>query len=70
MYLIEFKFGMHITGHRRTNPIDFGEYRINSYFTGVQKKTLIHYSLWSQILRSMLVSKRCFLLSSNLLCAL
>ena len=28
---------MHITGHRRTNPIDFGEYRMNSFFTGVQK---------------------------------
>ena len=24
---------MYITGHRRTNPIDFGEYRMNSFFT-------------------------------------
>ena len=31
----EFTFGMYITGHRRTNPIDFGEYRMNRFFTGV-----------------------------------
>ena len=29
---------MYITVCRRTNPIDFGEYRMNSLFTGVQKK--------------------------------
>ena len=42
---IELKFDMYITGHRRTNPINFGEYRMNSFFTDVQKRTLIHYSL-------------------------
>ena len=38
MHSIEFKFGMHISSHRRTNPIDFGGYRMNSFFTGVQKR--------------------------------
>ena len=47
MHSIELKFGMHITGHRRMNPIDFGEYRMNSFFTGVQKRILIHYGVWS-----------------------
>ena len=47
---IEIKFVMYITGHRRTNPTDFGEYRMNSFFTGVQKRILMHYGLWSQIL--------------------
>ena len=37
MLSIKFKFDMHITGHRRTNLIDFGEYRMNSVFTGAQK---------------------------------
>ena len=27
-----FKFGVYITSHRRTNPMDFGEYQINSFF--------------------------------------
>ena len=31
----------------RTNPIDFGDYRMNSFFT-VQKIILIHYCRWSQ----------------------
>ena len=47
---IELKFGRYITGHRWANSIDFGEYRINSFLTGVQKRTLIHYGQWSQIL--------------------
>ena len=34
----ELKFGMYITGHRRTNPIDFGEYRMNSFFYRSTKK--------------------------------
>ena len=34
MQSIELKFGMRITGHRLTNPIDFGECRL---FTGVKK---------------------------------
>ena len=37
MHAIEFKFGMYITGHHRTNSIDFGEYLMNSFSTGVQK---------------------------------
>ena len=40
MYLIEFKFGMHIIGHRHTNPIDFGECLMYGCFTGVKKKFL------------------------------
>ena len=70
MHSIEFKFGMYITGHRRTNPIDFGEHRTNSFFTGVQKRILIHYGLWNQILQSVLVCKRCIRLSSDLVCIL
>ena len=50
MHSIELKFGMSITTHRGTNPIDFAEYWINSFFTGVQKRILIHYGLSSQIL--------------------
>ena len=65
---IELKAGMYIIGHRPTYNIDSGEFRINSLFTGVQKIILIHYSLWSQIIRSMLVSKRCFRLRLNLIC--
>ena len=38
MNSIEFKFVMHITAHRRTNPIDFGEYRMNSFFYRSTKK--------------------------------
>ena len=45
IHSIEFKFGMYITGHRWTNPIDFGEYWMNSFFTGVQKRILTHYDL-------------------------
>ena len=33
VHSIEFKFSMYITGYRRTNPIDFGEYEINSFFS-------------------------------------
>ena len=43
MHANEFKFDMHITGHRQTNPIDFGKYPMNSFFTEVQKRFLIHY---------------------------
>ena len=42
VHSIELKFSKSITGHRRTNPIDFAEYRMNSFFTGVQKRILIH----------------------------
>ena len=37
---IELKFGMYITGHRRTNPIDFGEYRMNSFLQEYKKEFL------------------------------
>ena len=50
MHSIELKFGMYNTGHRRTNPIDFDEYRIYNFFAGVQERNLIHYGLWNQIL--------------------
>ena len=30
---------------RRMNPIDFGECRMNSFFTGVQKRFLLYYGL-------------------------
>ena len=66
----ELKFGMHITVHRLIYCVDFGKFRINSVFTEVQKTILIHYGLWSKILESVLVSKRCNRLSSNLVCVL
>ena len=47
---IELKFGMYIAGRRWRNPIGFGEYRMNIFFTGEQEIILIHYGLWSQIL--------------------
>ena len=31
---------MYITAYRRTDLIDFGEYRINNFFTGEHKKPL------------------------------
>ena len=65
-HMIECKFGMHTTGYCQINPINFDDYGIYSLFTRVQKKILIHYSLWIQIIISMLVSKWCILLSSNL----
>ena len=51
----ELKFGMYIIGYCTTYCVDFGEFRMNIFFTGVQKRILIHYSIWSQIIRSMLV---------------
>ena len=56
--------------HRPTYCVEYGEFSINSFFTGAQKRVLMHYSLWSQIVRSMLVSERCFRLRSNLICSL
>ena len=29
---IELKFGMYILGHRSTNCVEFGEFRLNSFF--------------------------------------
>ena len=46
---------------------DFGEFKINTHFTGLQKRTFKHYSLWYQITGSVLVSKGFFRLISNLM---
>ena len=40
------------------------------FFTGVQKRILMHYSVWSQIIRNIPISKWCIQLSSNLICAM
>ena len=37
VHWIELKFGMYIIGHRPTYCVEFGEFKINSFFTGVQK---------------------------------
>ena len=50
MHLIELKLGMYITIHHRAKATDFDEFLMHSFFTGVQKRIFIHYSLWSQIL--------------------
>ena len=50
VHLIEIKFGMNIIGHYPTYYVEFGEFEINSFFTGAQKRIFIHYSLWSQII--------------------
>ena len=34
---IDLKFDMYVAGRRRTNSIDFGEYQMYSFLTGVQK---------------------------------
>ena len=38
VHSVELKLGVYITGHRRTNPIDFGEYRMKSFFLQECKK--------------------------------
>ena len=38
VHSIELKLGMYIIGHRPTHCVEFGEFRTNSFFTGVQKK--------------------------------
>ena len=67
VHSIELKFDMYIIGHRPTYCVEFGEFTINNFFTGAQKRIFMHYSLWSQIIRSMLVSKLCFGLSQTIL---
>ena len=47
---IELKFGMHIIVHRLICCVDSGEFRINSFFAGIQKIIVTHYDLWSEIL--------------------
>ena len=37
VHSIELKFGMHIIVYRFKYCVDFGEFRINSFYTGVQK---------------------------------
>ena len=68
VHSIELKFGMYIIGHRPTYSIDFDEFRINSFFTGEQKRILIHCSLQNQSIKSMLESNWCIRLSSNQIC--
>ena len=45
MHSIELTLGMYITDHRRTNPIDFGEYRMFSFFYRSTKITVYSYKL-------------------------
>ena len=35
VHSIELKFGMHIIGHLSSYCVEFGEFRINSFFAGV-----------------------------------
>ena len=39
VHLIELKFGMYFIGHRSTYCVEFDEFRINRFFTGVQMKS-------------------------------
>ena len=67
---LELRLVIHNIAYLPIYCIDLGEFRINIFFTEVQKRILVHCSLKSQIVESELVSKRCFLLSSNLICGL
>ena len=44
LHSIELKYGIYIICPHPTYCIDFGEIRISSFFTGVQKRILIHYN--------------------------
>ena len=70
MHSIVLKFGTYIIGHHWKKAIDFGECRMYSFFTGIQKRILILYGLWNQILQEVLVSKGITWLNSNLVCIL
>ena len=59
---------MYIVGHRLTYCNNFGEFRINRFFSGVQNRITV--PMESNYIRSMLVSKRCFQLITNFPCAL
>ena len=48
---IDLKFGIHNTSHRPAFCVDFGEFRINTFFSGVQKRINVHYSPWNQTIR-------------------
>ena len=54
VHSIEVKFGMYFIGHHPTYCVvsNLVKFRMNSLFTGAQKRILIHYSLWSQIIRN------------------
>ena len=60
VHSIEFKFGMYIIDHLPKYCIDFGEFGINRFFTGAQKRIFIHYNLRSKIIWIMLASKPSF----------
>ena len=49
VHSIQLKFDMNITGHRRTNPMDFAECRMHNFFTGVKKKYLMYYAIMNKI---------------------
>ena len=70
VHSIDLKYSMYIMRHYPTYYVDFGEFKINSFYIGVQNFFLIHCSLWGQIIRSMLMYMQRFRLSSNLMCAL
>ena len=69
VHSIELIFGMYNVGHPLAYCVDFGEFKKNN-FLQESKKILTHHSLWSQIIRSMLVHIQCFRLSSNFICAM
>ena len=46
---------MYITGYHLTYCGDLGEFRINSFFKGMQKIILKHFSLRREIIRDMLM---------------
>ena len=68
VHWIELKFGMCVTSHRPTYCVDFDEFRLNNVFTSVPKRILLHYSLWSEIIRSILAYLKWFRVNSNLEC--
>ena len=41
VHSFELKFRMYIIGHRPTYCVEFGEFRINRFFTGTQKRILL-----------------------------
>ena len=66
MHSIELKFDIHIIDHHRTNPYDFAECITNSFRIGLQKIILIHYGLWGQFIKIVLVFKRFIQFISNM----
>ena len=71
MHSIELKFGMYIIHHRSTYCSNFGEFMINSFFTGVQKEFFALQSKDSnnQNYASVQTVRR-FRLNTNLICTL